>query len=365
MIGESTNVLLIEDNPSDARLIKELLIDTKQPYQLKQSTRLNSGLHAILTEQFDVVLLDLSLPDSQGMETFMRLKSTAVKTPTIILTGLNDESIAAQAVHNGAQDYLVKGTIEGSQLQRSIRYAIERQMLLNELTEKTLTLEERNKALDGFAHTLAHQVKGVLAQTIGYASFVEMYYAEELDEEFSNVVSKILQSGHKMSNIIDELLLLASTRKSEVQMSHLNMDKIIAEAKRRLRFDIERYQGTLTYPNQWPKTQGHAPWIEEVWVNYISNGLKYGGTPPTLEIGCAPSSSDMVRFWVKDNGQGISEDDQKKLFKPHSRLLQHQVRGEGLGLSVVKRIVEKCGGSVGVKSVLNQGSTFWFTLPTM
>ncbi len=106
--------------------------------------------------------------------------------------------------------------------------------------------------------------------------------------------------------------------------------------------------------------------MEEVWVNYISNGCKYGGQPPRLELGWdRPEGESAVRFWVHDNGDGISPDDQPRLFVPFTRLDHVHVKGYGLGLSIVRRIVEKLGGQVGVESegVPGRGSLFYFTLP--
>ena len=141
------------------------------------------------------------------------------------------------------------------------------------------------------------------------------------------------------------------------------MAKVVTQGQERLALMIEDYQGEITLPEQWPTASGYAPWIEEVWVNYISNGLKYGGTPPRLELGATPQNNAMIRFWVRDNGQGLSSEAQTILFTEFTRLDQIRVQGYGLGLSIVRRIIDKLGGQVGVESIVGQGSTFYFTLP--
>jgi two-component system sensor histidine kinase/response regulator len=108
---------------------------------------------------------------------------------------------------------------------------------------------------------------------------------------------------------------------------------------------------------------GYAPWIEEVWVNYLSNAMKYGGRPPLVELGAMEQPDAMVRFWVRDNGEGLSLDEQSRLFTPYTQLHLVRARGHGLGLSIVLRIVKKLGGEVGVESQVGHGSTFAFTLP--
>lgn len=231
------------------------------------------------------------------------------------------------------------------------------------IQEKAAELEVRNIALDEFAHTMAHQVQGLLSQMMGYASYIEMQYSARLEAEFGTAVSRIVQSGHKMNNVISELLLLASMRGGDVDVEPLNMQRVVSETFKRLRYQIEQSKVELILPESWPVASGYGSWIEEVWVNYISNGIKYGGSPPRLELGSEPAENGMIRFWVKDNGAGIPEIDQKLLFKPHTRLGPKQVRGEGLGLSIVRRIVAKCGGQVGVESHEGHGSLFWFSLP--
>ena len=108
---------------------------------------------------------------------------------------------------------------------------------------------------------------------------------------------------------------------------------------------------------------GYAPWVEEIWVNYLSNGLKYGGSPPYLELGAALQPDGFVKFWVTDNGNGIPLEDQARLFAEFVRLEVARVEGHGLGLSIVRRITDKLGGTVGMDSQLGEGSTFYFTLP--
>jgi signal transduction histidine kinase len=138
----------------------------------------------------------------------------------------------------------------------------------------------------------------------------------------------------------------------------------LTETKSRLANVIEERQARITMPHRWPDALGFAPWVEEVWVNYVSNALKYGGEPPLVSVGGEiQPGAEHVRFWVRDNGPGLTQDQQDRLFTPFTRLGQIKVEGHGLGLSIVQRIVDKLGGEVGVDSAPGQGSTFWFTLP--
>jgi signal transduction histidine kinase len=178
------------------------------------------------------------------------------------------------------------------------------------------------------------------------------------------MVQSLLQAGDRTARIIDELLMLASVRREDIVPAPLDMAQIVRDAESQLARLIASSGAELIRPRRWPLALGHAPWVEEVWANYISNAIKYGGRPPHVELGAAREDGQ-VRFWVRDNGDGLSPDDQARLFREFTRLADIRVEGHGLGLSIVKRIVEKLGGTVGVESagVPGQGCTFSFTLP--
>jgi signal transduction histidine kinase len=185
------------------------------------------------------------------------------------------------------------------------------------------------------------------------------------DDQRQQSLQAIIRVGHKMNNIIDELLLLAEMRKVQVGALPLDMAKIVSEAQLRLADIVVQSHAGIILPDAsaWPVALGYAPWVEEVWVNYLSNALKYGGQPPRVELGATAQPDGMVRFWVRDNGPGLASEDQARLFIPFTRLNQVRAKGHGLGLSIVRRIVEKLGGQVGVESLVGQGSSFFFTLP--
>jgi len=145
----------------------------------------------------------------------------------------------------------------------------------------------------------------------------------------------------------------------------LDMAAVVVEALDRLADMIAGHQAEIITPEVWPAALGYGPWVEEIWVNYVSNGLKYGGQPPQVEMGgkLLNEPAGQVRFWVRDNGAGLSPDDQARLFIPFTQIHQARAEGHGLGLSIVQRIVEKLGGQVGVESEAGQGSVFFFTLP--
>jgi signal transduction histidine kinase len=232
------------------------------------------------------------------------------------------------------------------------------------LRQYTAELEASNAELDAFAHTVAHDLKDPLAVMVGYSSLLESQ--DDLTDQASvqENLQRIIRNGYKMTDIVDELLLLASVRKvDEVEMCPLDTAAVIAEVRKRLTRTIAEHRAEIRTPDEWPVAIGYAPWVEEVWVNYISNACKYGGTPPHVELGAAEQSDGMVRFWVRDDGAGLTREQQDRLFTQFTQLHELRRKGHGLGLSIVQRIVDKLGGQVGVESQVGTGSTFFFTLP--
>ncbi len=231
-----------------------------------------------------------------------------------------------------------------------------------ELHQYTVELEESNQELDAFSHTVAHDLKNPLNNIFSFAQVLEKAHTTMTNEKLQHYLHTITQNGSRMRNIIDELFLLSKVRKLEMDLVPLDMASIVSSAQQRLVYMIEQYKAEVILTDTWPKSLGYGPWVEEVWVNYISNAIKYGGSPPRVELGATVQLDGNIRFWVRDNGSGVSPEEKKRLFTPFTRLSQIRVEGYGLGLSIVRRIVEKIGGQVGMESKIGTGSTFWFTL---
>jgi PAS domain S-box-containing protein len=225
-------------------------------------------------------------------------------------------------------------------------------------------LQQRNEELDAFAYTVAHDLKNPISGIMGFASLVKNYFSRMTEDKVIEYLDLIMEAGYKLKDIINALLLLAGVNKIEhVEMSELDMQIIVDDTKRRLMAFIEEKGAIIQAPQDWPRASGYGPWVEEIWTNYISNALKYGGEPPEVVLGAEPVNDDMVRFFVRDNGMGLTEEEQNRVFTPFTRLNQVKVEGHGLGLSIVQRIVNKLGGEVGLESQPGNGSVFSFTLP--
>jgi PAS domain S-box-containing protein len=257
---------------------------------------------------------------------------------------------------------------ESGQIYRLVARAediTERKKADMEITQRNAELVQANEELDAFAHTVAHDLRQPLAVMIAYSEVLQRYSDALTERERAEYLQIVGQHGRKMSNVIREMLLLSSVRKAEVQPAPLDMHRIVEEAQKRLSDMIVEYEAEIKGPDIWPWALGKSPWVEEVWINYISNALKHGGRPPRVELGAAEEENGMVRFWVRDNGPGVAAEDMGSLFAPFTHLRKVRVEGHGLGLSVVRYIVEKLGGRVGYEPSAEPGggSVFYFTLP--
>ncbi|HTP08442.1 MAG TPA: histidine kinase N-terminal 7TM domain-containing protein [Anaerolineae bacterium] len=252
-----------------------------------------------------------------------------------------------------------------------------------ELREYTAKLEARNEELDAFAHTVANDLKQPLTALISYSQSLKRSVRNIPADQIDAALDKITGSGEKLADIVDALLLLSQVRLvEELRLVPLDMSAIVAGALERLSTLQAECHAEVTLPDHWPTALGHGPWVEEVWVNYLSNAFKYGGAVPRIELNAymqgddtstgvltdapegasvsTPDQRPMVRFWVRDYGPGITPEQRAEIFAP---LSQSAAGRRGLGLSIAQRIVTRLGGEVGVASQSGRGSLFWFTLP--
>lgn len=233
-------------------------------------------------------------------------------------------------------------------------------LVFRDATEKALLIEE----LDAYAHTVAHDLKNPLAGLSGYLEMLEEDLREDGSvEDMLDMVHRSQDVTERMIELVNELLLMARVRSdTDIPTDVIDMTRTLTNVWMRLNAQLEGV--TLTTPDTWPEVVGHAPWLEEVWVNYLSNAIKYGGAPPEVTLRVDEDEHGMARFWVEDNGEGMTETQAATVFDEFTRLEQHQgVGGHGVGLSIVQRIITRLGGRVGVESAPGEGARFWFTLP--
>jgi signal transduction histidine kinase len=363
------NILVVDDNPANLRLLSGML--TEEGYKVRSVINGTMALTAAQAAAPDLVLLDINMPEMDGYTVCEQLKGDARtrEVPVIFISAMDQIEDKVRAFEVGGVDYVSK-PFQFQEVVARVETHLAFKLLQRELRNANAALEvqlqevqARNEELDAFAHTVAHDLKNPLASLIGYSTMLETRYDEIPEDKLSMFLSAITRNGRRMNNIVEELLLLSSVRKTEaVEVSSLDMAPIVSDVQERLDDMIQEYGATLDMPETWPEVLGRAQWVEEVWANYLSNAIKYGGQPPSITLG-ASVVGHQARFWVRDNGEGLSAEACAALFAPFERLHQVRIEGHGLGLSIVRRIVEKLDGKVGVESEVGHGSEFYFTLP--
>ena len=354
-------VLIAEDEPLVIDLLAGMLPESN--YEIVGAA---SDGHTVVSmaEQLrpDIVLMDIRLPGQDGIMASAQIQERC-PAPVIVLTAYDEIALVEQAASAGVVAFLTKPP-SLPELERTILIARARFADLTELHNVNETLRALNVDLDSFSQMVAHDLRHLLSPIRGYAEILHTDLEELPPEEIRKELQVIIQSVRDMDSLIDALFLLANIRQQAVPIETLAMADVVSDVLRRLAYDIDKQGARTVVPVDWPQVQGYAPWVVEVWVNLLSNAIKYGGEHPTVELGWdALPREAFVRFWVRDSGVGIAADDLPHVFDVFSRLGDVHLHGHGLGLSIVKRIVEALGGEVFVESAVGEGSVFTFTLP--
>lgn len=364
LIGaEGSSVWLWDESEPDYLVCKAAFHKEISPLIVDQRLHAGQGLAGWVAEtgkSAAVISADEDPRFSQDIDAQSGFTTTSM---LVVPLRLRDEIIGVlEVVNKQYADFDTDDLAVAETLAASASIAIDNARLVEALQKQTEDLQSRNEELDAFAHTVAHDLQNPLAQIVGFSEVLKWQDVGLGREDRERALQTIAESALKMSTIIRELLLLASVRKTEVELKPLKMQEIVEAAMARVEHVIKESGAEVALPEIWPEAVGHAPWIEEIWDNYLSNAMKYGGKPPRMELGGTQERDGFVRFWIRDNGSGLSPDESSKLFRPFTTL---GADGHGLGLSIVQRIADKLGGQVSVVSAKGEGSEFSFTLPAI
>ncbi|MCL5037859.1 MAG: hybrid sensor histidine kinase/response regulator [Chloroflexi bacterium] len=369
MYNDSIEILLIEDNPGDSRLIKEMLAeDPGVAYKMEHVTTLSAGMELMERHVFDAVLLDLGLPDSEGLETLKKLRAASPDMPVVVLTGIDDESVGTKAIQEGAQDYLIKGEVDNNLLVRSIRYAIERNRIMIELEN---TRQEQIGMKNKFFSYVSHELRSPLSGIHGFASILVDGLLGELTPEQKSCLESMLKGLNHMQDILGELLQLSRVEIGglKVEQKRTGLYDLVKETIDALKpvFDARGVNVTHGRFDEIPDVYADPVRLREILYNLIDNAIKF--TPKDGEVKVSAyrdeSEPSFVRVEVKDNGRGISPEDHENIFE----YLYQEKRGGGgnvglgIGLFICKELVTLHGGRIWVESEPGKGSIFTFTLP--
>ena len=284
-------------------------------YELKNAETLNEGFNFLKEYPFDVILLYLGLPDSDGINTFLDVHKISPRIPIIILTGLTDEKTGIIAVKKGAQDYLVKGQVNSKLLERSIRYSIERKKLEEELNRFVEELKRSNEELKQFAYITSHDLQEPLRNIASFAQLLDRRYKGQLDSDADEFIGYIVSGAKRMKAMIQGLLNYSHIGTGGGEFCEFDTENALKDAVSNLNLSIEECDAKLTYDSL-PFIWGDESQISHVFQNLIGNALKFRkeGIPPKIHISTRKTDNQYV-FSVQDNGIGIEKQYSDRIFE--------------------------------------------------
>jgi signal transduction histidine kinase len=463
MNPKPVRVLLVEDSASDALLLQESLGETRPgEFNFTHVETWAEAVRCMHDKEFEVLLLDLSLPDITGRDTFLRARADAPHLPIVVLTGEANEALGLDAVRHGVQDYLIKGQAYGLQTARAIRYALERKQVEDALkrtedalreserqlrewnsalerrvAERTASLEETISDLEDFSHSITHDLRAPLRAIRSFAQILGEECLACGRPQAQEHIHRITSAASRMDKLILDVLQYSRLARSELRLTPVDVQEL-------LRGIVESYPAfqpsevEIKIDGPLPRVLGNEAALTQCFSNLLGNAIKFvaPGTRPQVRIwaerveipkseirgptegrnpksetraeplagGVAPlpptdhrspatqhatpvlrsstaeggrntpqasaldslnpqpsTLNHLVRLWFADNGVGIPKDAQDRIFKMFQRL-DKSYDGTGVGLTVVRKAVEKMGGRVGLESEPGTGSRFWVEL---
>lgn len=378
--------LLVEDNPADKRLVQEGLRGMgPSGYDIECADHLATAVDQLQAGGFDVVLLDLSLPDSSGIETLNRVRRQEPRVPIVVLTGLVDEEAALNSLNQGAQDYLLKGEFSGDLLDRAIRYAIERHQvmaenlrLLEEVKASKDELERKNQRLaqlyetaHQFVDNVSHEFRTPLTVIKEFTSIVREGLSGEVNDEQRSCLSIVEDRVDDLAFMVNDMLDI-----SRLEAGLLGVRRRTCRAEQvieRIRTTLERKAAanrielSISIDPELPDMFGDPEKIGRVIINLTVNALKFSADGGKVDLWARlDQDPSQVTIGVTDNGPGISEEHQATIFERFKQIqgnVRASTQGFGLGLNIAMELVHLNFGSIQVQSKVGEGSTFSFTVP--
>ncbi|MHA2245011.1 MAG: ATP-binding protein [Candidatus Hodarchaeales archaeon] len=361
-------VLLLEDSLDDILLIQEILTHTQSntmKFELKSTYNLLTGLMILRNENFHAILLDLSLPDAAKLEAFDKINSLFPHIPIIVLTGLDDENLAIKAVRSGAQDYLVKGTVDGTLLTHSIRYAIERKKATNVLKE----LEHRRT---NFIDMVSHELRTPLTVIRGYLEFLDRYSGSLPPEKLSDCLKPMHRGVIRLEQLIKGVNDLAEIDKGIFALNGITnisicdfLFEVLIPHSIRLHDQLDINNINNFDETNEDQIKGDSLRLQQVIDNLIENAIR-NSSDENRKIKCVVEIiSDKVRIIVEDNGAGVHSSNIESIFEQFISIpTKYYAGGTGIGLYISRKIAQAHGGTLVAQSEgEGKGSKFILELP--
>ncbi len=358
-------VLLVEDDDADAeRMIRWMRRIDHFDLEVIWATTLAEAVELLGVHDPIVIVVDLTLPDAHGMDCIHTILEHAPFVPIIVQTGVDDDETPIEALELGAQDYLVKGSLDRQVLARSLRYSLTRHQTMVELTQRTNELRETDAELDDFAHVVAHDLRAPvrtarlfadrLVHSLGDTNSLANEFGDRLDECLGRVDSMILS-----------MLDYSALRTQFPEMCPLPLDDLVRDVSDLVSADLLAVGATITIESDPDhRVMADPDLFARVLVNVLTNSVKYRSPDRPLELRVsAEQVGANIRLSVQDNGVGIPDNARERVFRILERLDPAASSGLGFGLAICRRIINGFGGSIWIEPTDPVGTTVVIELP--
>jgi signal transduction histidine kinase/BarA-like signal transduction histidine kinase len=369
MADKIARVLLVEDDEDDYILTCDYLnqLDS-HTFEIDWVTNPTTALEQLNLGKHDICLLDYQLGAYNGLTVLEKAAKNGCTIPIIMLTGQSDDTLDQLALAAGAVDYLAKGEITTSRFARAIRYALARQEIEKERIER-INAETQNQSKDRFLAHLSHELRTPLTSILGYT---EILLNSNKAPNATSELNIILNNGQHLLGLLNNVLDLSkiAVGKLEYNFSTIKLDSFIADIFNLMKVHAaeKALELVISAPVPLPKTITSDPVrLRQVLINLIHNGIKFtkqGQVELRLTTDML-EGQEQLRFTISDTGQGIPDNMLATIFKPFEQVedaVSRKEQGAGLGLSICAELIKQMGGTINVKSVLNQGSDFIFSI---
>lgn len=361
-------VLIVDDEAAHTRALCETL--QAAGYATTGFTRGEDAVEALRKSRFDLLLADLMMP---GMDGIALLQSALAVDPDIagiIMTGEGTIATAVDAMKAGAIDYILKPfklSMILPVLSRALdirRLRMENAELQRRVRERSAELEAVNRELEAFSYSVSHDLRAPLRAINGYCRMIEEDVGDRLGESGGRLFGVVRESSRKMEHLIDDLLAFSRTGRQPIRAREIDMGSLAGEAWKEVRAGWPDRQPDFTL-RPLPRSWGDPALLKQVWLNLLSNSMKYSGKrdKPVIEVS-AEDQGSTVTYRVRDNGAGFDMRYVEKLFGVFQRLHpESEFSGTGVGLAIVQRVVARHNGRVWAEGKVDEGATFHFSLP--
>ena len=366
---EQARVLIVDDEKPQMQALCDTLRD--QGYHTTGCDSPVEALNLLKKERFDLLLTDLMMPDMDGISFLQAALQIDPQLIGIVMTGQGTIETAVKAMKSGALDYILKPFKLSAILPVLSRALAVRQLRIQNraleqcVARRNAELEEANRELESFSWSVSHDLRAPLRAVEGFTKIVLKQYSNDMPQEASRLLGQVERSAEHMGRLIDDLLRLSKLTRQHLSLSQLDMKALVMEVWDELQRAASADRTVEFHVGELPAVLGDYALLRQVFVNLLSNALKFTGktAAPKISVLCTPGDDELV-FCTRDNGAGFDMQYAKKLFAVFQRLhTQDEFEGTGIGLSIVQRIIQRHGGKVWAEGELNKGAAIYFSLP--